>query len=689
MLDVQSLNPPQRLAATEFRGPMMILAGAGTGKTRVITFRIAYMLSQGVSASEVVAVTFTNKAAREMKERVRALVGEGGKKLTIGTFHSFCLKLLRSHPEKLGLDSHFSLIGTSEQLQMITRALEEKGWHGLYKAESLLARISNAKNALLGPKDLLSSGFDHPIFYDDDPATLAVIYDLYERQLKLNRVIDFDDCIYKTVELLRNNPETLTAVQNRFRYFLVDEFQDTNFAQLSVLELLAIHTKNICVVGDDDQSIYSWRGALTSTLERFEEIFKGTRLVKLEQNYRCSNIILSAANSVIKNNRGRKEKTLWSTSKSQTAICLSSHPDDQAEARWIAKRCFALLGQGFQPRDIGILYRANTQARAVELALREFSVRYKVFGGNSFFERKEVKDFLSYLRLTFHPHDRMSFWRIINTPARGLGLKSLEKIEEYARQHNISPFEVVRTVDLPFPEPTVRAARAFIDAIDVIRNMPSETPEDLKKRGEVILKSFQFENEIRQKTSHEGSRLRKLESLRKLPDWLFQLSENFIEEHGALDLKSFIDQITLSDDGRQVEDKKDGNHVSLMTIHAAKGLEFPCVFLCGVEEDLLPHKNSVSSDLSLQEERRLFYVAITRAKEKLHLSLARERYSTFQRQQRKPSRFLEELPDDGIEREEQGQIETEVSAETRKDRTIAKLASLRSSLKSGFQVKPQ
>lgn len=685
-MNLASLNPPQRSAVEQINGPLMILAGAGTGKTKVITTRIVHMIHQGIAPEHIVAMTFTNKAAREMKERIEHTLGRKPRGLFVGTFHSFCLMILRQFCAEVGLDKNFTLIGTSEQLQFVSKALEEKGWQGLYKADALLARISNAKNSLLLPDEVPIGPHNHPYFHDHDPQTLVAVYDHYERQLKLNRAIDFDDCILKVVKLFQNHPEIRDACHRRYTHFLVDEFQDTNFAQLSVIEHLAEKSQNICVVGDDDQSIYSWRGALTATLEKFESTFKNTRLIKLEQNYRCTNVILNAANKVIKNNQGRKEKTLWSASNKQHHIMVGILPDDQQEARWIAKKIFALLGQGHQPRDIAILYRANTQSKALEIAMREFSIRYKVFGGNSFFERKEVKDFLSYFKLSFQVHDRMAFWRIINTPHRGIGLKTLEKIEAIARDKDVSPFTAMQAPELEVSSSIRAALDEFAATFTQIHNQPVNGPEDLLARGEQIIKTFQLENDIRQKTTHDGSRLRKLENLRKLPQWVKKMSDSYIEEHGQFDVRSFLDQICLNDDGRSSDENLDGNYVSLMTIHAAKGLEFPAVFLCGAEEDLLPHKNSVTSDLGLQEERRLFYVAVTRAKEKLFISHTRERFSSFQKTFRKPSRFLTEMPDEGVVTEDCTEHKEE-SLEDKKTRNLGRLTDLRKSLKEGFGVK--
>lgn len=687
MVDFSKLNPEQYAAVTQTQGPVMIIAGAGTGKTRVITYRMAYMLQLGILGTEIVAMTFTNKAAKEMKERLIEIVGRAGKGIFIGTFHSFCLRLLREFADEAGLDPKFSLTGTSDQLDLVRKAMEEKGWQGLYRPEDILARISSAKNALLRPQDLINA--DPERFYDRDPHVLSAIYDLYERQLKLNRVIDFDDCIFKTAWLLKEHPTVQELLHSRLKYFLVDEFQDTNFAQLYVLELLAIKSRNICVVGDDDQSIYSWRGALVETLDRFEAIFRGTLLIKLEQNYRCSNVILHAANTVIRNNTGRKNKTLWSASAIQSPIILSTHADDINEAKWIAQKCFTLLGQGYKARDIGILYRANAQARALEMALREHQVHYKVYGGTSFFERKEVKDFLCYFRLTVNPNDRLAFWRIINTPVRGIGLKTLERIEEKAKKLDISPFEVLVRGLGELDTRAHKATQEFVKAIKSIHHDPLSEVSDLETRGNRLLKDFGLEEEVRHKTSHEGARRRKIEALKRLPAWLRKIAESQVEERGQLQLLDLLDHLSLNGEGGQDKDRAQDNHVSLMTIHAAKGLEFPVIFVCGLEEEQLPHKNSIHSETGLAEERRLFYVALTRAKERLHLSYARERFSQFKKQIRKPSRFIDELPNEGFMTEHDAEMRGMIQKEQKKEINMSRLSKLKAELRNGFAIKPE
>lgn len=682
-LDLTGLNPQQKEAVTQINGPVMVLAGAGTGKTKVITSRIAHMVKSGVEPDRIAAMTFTNKAAKEMKDRVKLLIGTEARKCNIGTFHSFCIKLLKIFHNECCLPIRFSLAGTSDQLDLVRRALDEKGWGGDYKAEELLNRISKAKNALLLPNQVELAPKEH--FSDEDPALLSQVYSLYERQLGLNNAIDFDDCILKVATVLKENSDVLNKVQHLFTHILVDEFQDTNFAQLSILEMIGKKSHNVCVVGDDDQSIYSWRGAMVETLDRFEQSFPSTNLIKLEQNYRCSNVILEAANNLIKNNSGRKGKTLWSQSDSQEYISLASKQTDVEEARWIAQKCYGLLGQGLQLRDIGILFRANSQAGALETALRERNLNYKVYGGTSFFERKEVRDFLAYFKLTINPSDTLSLWRVINTPSRGIGIKTLEKISNKAQELDITPYQVLKAHLVPLPHLTQIQIDLFIKNLEEQRSKELNNIVDIEKRGESIIESFHLINDIKTKTKHEGSRKRKVESMKNLPKWLSSLAANQAEDSGEINLPDLLDFLMLSDDKASQKEDNFSNHISLMTIHGSKGLEFPAVFICGVEEGLLPHKNSVESESAVQEERRLFYVAITRAKQKLHISYSRERYSNFQRQDRKPSRFLEELPKSLLVTDTLKSMSGVATEGERKNRNIKRLGSLKEKLKTGWK----
>jgi DNA helicase-2/ATP-dependent DNA helicase PcrA len=677
MLVLTSLNSEQYAAATSIDGPLMVLAGAGTGKTRVITYRIAYMLNCGIQPEQIVALSFTNKASKEMTERVKELVGARAKTVWLGTFHSFCLSILRRFPAEAGLAPRFSIADVGDQVDLVRKALEENKWNGLYQAEQLHSQISAAKNSLLSPEDIASGS--HRIPDSTDISVLSAVYSLYERQLLLNRVIDFDDCIYKTVRLLKNNTAIRERLEKEYQYMMVDEFQDTNSAQLAIMEMIGGRHKNVCVVGDDDQSIYSWRGAMYEILEKFEESFPGTKMIKLEQNYRCSNVILNAANKVITNNTRRKDKVLWSESKENAPIEILNCEDDSKESAFVTEKCLSLMGAGAAPKDIAVLYRANNLARQIELGLKEARIPYKTYGGQSFFERKEVKDFISYLRLILNPADHMALWRIINTPNRGIGLKTLEKIEEFAHKRQKPPSTVLTDPEL-LASVRTDAVQGFADLIESYRALPLNSAQDAEDLCRKILKSSGMENEIRCKTDNVAVRERKLENLRGLPNWISTIVGDHIANHGYVDYQALLDSLSLDNDKKE-DQKGEKNHVSLMTIHAAKGLEFPHVFVVGVEEDILPHKNSVANPAAVCEERRLFYVALTRAKINVYLSWCLERKVANQKLYKRPSRFIEELPKETYLAGQELMRAKASTTEGRKEKTVARLGQLRALLK--------
>ena len=674
MLDITGLNPPQQDAVLHYQGPCLILAGAGTGKTRVITFRVANMIAGGIDPASIVALSFTNKAAREMKERAAALVGPRIKSAFLGTFHSFCLQILRRYHKEIGLTQRFGLADTSDQLDFVRRALGEKNWQDVYRAETLHYQIGQCKNRLIRPEEVTERTAPGV----DDPVILGEIYGLYERHLRLNQVIDFDDCIFKVVRLFDDYPGIVEELSRQFRYLLVDEFQDTNLAQLKIIELLAADHRNACVVGDDDQSIYSWRGAMYETLQRFEEIFPETKLIKLEQNYRCTSVILDAANTVIRNNPSRKDKTLWSDKQAKEPIQLLAHHTDRDEAKWCAEKIMGLMGSGRLPKDIAILYRANNQARNFEMALREFNIPYRTFGGQSFFERKEVKDFVAYLRLILNPSDRMAFHRAITSPPRGVGTKTLEHIEGHSRAKKQSPLRFL-SGEHDLDGPAGRAALAFRDMIHELAAMPRTAPEDYKELASAILKRSGIRDDIRKRTKNAAAKERKLEVLGTLPDWLLQLTTTVLEEHKKIETAAVLDTVTLDNDAGKTEEER-GNTVSLMTIHASKGLEFPAVFVVGIEEDCLPHKMSCETPQGIHEERRLFYVAVTRAKSQLFLSYAHEKTVAGSLRPRTMSRFLKEIPEECLsESSRQETVKTISDAkEERKGQTLSQLSELRS-----------
>nr|MBP9709142.1 UvrD-helicase domain-containing protein [Oligoflexales bacterium] len=543
MIKLNSLNPQQQQGVTAFRGPVLILAGAGTGKTQVLTSRIAFMIEQGVAPEEIMAMTFTNKAASEMRERIMLLCGKTrGKKVNIGTFHSACIKILRQHVQAVELKPRFHILDTQDQLDFVRKALAELQWDALYDPKILLSKISSAKNKLIMPEDLEAK--DPKIF--PDLLSFMRVYRTYERFLRINNAIDFDDCIFKTYQLLKNNAEVRLAVEKQYRFLLVDEFQDTNFAQLQLIKLLAEKHRNICVVGDDDQSIYSWRGAMYETLEEFERIFSEAKVIKLEQNYRCTNNILNAANSVIRRNTRRKDKTLWSASQESAPITIAGCDTEAGEARYIAEQCMALLGKGAVPSDIGVIYRANGQAKHLEIAFREHHLSYKTFGGQSFFDKKEIKDFFCYLRLILNPYDRIALWRIINTPVRGLGLKTIEKIESLSRELKLSPLEILKQKRIVLSKNVQNAVDEFTQNFNELHAMHADTPEKIFALGEEILRRFKLIDDLRNHIKDPKTRQFKIENLKSLPRMLLNSCKELEESEGRFHIDDFIDSIALN-----------------------------------------------------------------------------------------------------------------------------------------------
>ncbi|MGE0171614.1 MAG: ATP-dependent helicase [Oligoflexales bacterium] len=683
MLDLKTLNNEQKQAVTSSDGPLIVLAGAGTGKTRVITFRIGYLLEKGISPESIVALTFTNKAAKEMKERVGHLCGSAtAKRLQISTFHSFCLKKLRLYHERLGLPANFSVMTPSDGIDFVRKSIEDLSSYNVINAYDVLGWISQVKNKLVTPEDLLQN-----------PAAAAVaklppnifqdLYQQYETRLKINQAIDFDDCILKFYVLLKSQPDVRQKIHEQIRYLLIDEFQDTNLAQLETIKQTVNAQNNICVVGDDDQSIYSFRGVVGNIFDDFEKSFPEFKIIKLEQNYRSSDIILKAAGKIIKNNTTRKSKTLWSSFSSETSITLSSHHSDVDEARHVAKKCLALFGKGQSPRDIAILYRTNPQAKALELALREAQIQYKVFGGSSLFERKEVRDFLAYLKVCLDPENRLALLRTINFPNRGVGIKTLEKAVAAATSKKLSLFEIFEHNLCDLSSHTKREVDSFCEAIREMEKRHIVAAEDLVALGEDIISRFKLVMAYKDmKISHEAKQ-RKIEILRGLPKWIGDCYNEIKSSKQKVNVYDLLDKLTTDFDGGGDKEKDAGSFVSLMTIHSAKGLEFKNVFLCGLEEEVLPHKNSLSTDREIEEERRLFYVAITRAKEFLHISHANTRSSYLRNIMKKPSRFLEELPKETIKwhiEHEQAPADPQLVKQT----NLQRLGDLKSRLKAGF-----
>ena len=665
------LNPQQLEAMRSVSGPLMILAGAGTGKTKVIICRIANIISHGIPARKIAAMTFTNKAATEMKTRIKKMVpGPQANKVFIGTFHRFCLNILRKWPEKIERPADFSLITQADQLTLVKQSLEEHKLNGVLNPDFLLYDISTCKNALITPS-LLSNPEHAKKVKTQDIEMFQLIYSTYEKLLQLNRAFDFDDCILKCYFLIKNHPEVKEKIREQYSHFLVDEFQDTNLSQYSLLTELIGPKGNICVVGDDDQSIYSWRGAVYETFMNFEEFFSPCKTVKLEQNYRCTNVVLNAANALIKKNRVRKDKSLWSKSPHHNEIIVKELRTPTDEGLWLANKCLAFLGQNYKLKDMAILYRTNSQAKIIEMALRECKLHYKTFGGQSFFTKKETKDFLAYLELISNHNSHMPFWRIINTPPRGVGLKTKEYIFHEAEKSSLSPFSHLKKSLVGFSTKVQENLSLFVKNIEEFSVAPPTNYEELERYFKDIIARFGLISHLARTVKDKDALEKKTETYQSLPG-LFAAVATQAFEGKEFTLKEFLDLVTL--DNRADESKEEEtNHISLMTIHAAKGLEFPIVFVAGCEDGILPHKNSIDSDKQIEEERRLLYVAMTRAKEHLLLSHAQERKKIGTYESSKRSRFLKELPLDLG-----GCLKTEV--EDPKKQVLKKLSSLRESL---------
>lgn len=676
-----NLNPEQLRCATNFDGPYLLIAGAGTGKTKTITSRLARMLQTGIPPQNIVALTFTNKAAREMRERLTGMVGTGkGTKVNLGTFHSFCLKILREFSSCVDLSRRFSILSPTDQIDIVRKAIAERGMDKAFSVEHGLKIIGEFKNQIcfsVSDCSLRATNFSQltQIYIQENPEQVWNFFVDYERYLKLNDAIDFDDCMYKLAYVLTMFPEVKKKLCDRFLYFVVDEYQDTNLLQLEILKHLCSEHKNICVVGDDDQSIYSWRGAYSGIFLEFEKIFSGTRIIKLEQNYRCSTIILDAANAVIKNNVARKDKQLWSESKITEKISCTQFETEEHQASEIGHKIMSLLGRGESESEIAVLYRTNAQANAVELALKELGIRYKVFGGQSLFERKEIKDTLAYLELVSNPDSKIAFWRIINTPNRGIGLKTLEKIADYCKKNHVTPMAAVHQLsDHDLTASTAERARAFVAKIKELSQLPVLTPADVSTLTDRIIKEFRLLEHLNQHHHDEESLERKMMNVSSLPGWLeknFERSLKYNPDHTGED---FLDRLFLKDFETGGE-KDSKNHVSLMSIHTAKGLEFGHVFIIGINENILPHKNSLDpAQNTLDEERRLFYVALTRAKKKLYLSHVDFQTVRGEKFRLKSSRFLNEIPEVLLE---SSVVKESISDDQKKRRTLSKIRAIR------------
>ena len=627
------LNPQQAEAVINTEGPMLIMAGAGSGKTKVLTCRVANLLQKGVRPYRILAITFTNKAAAEMRERVNNMSGPAAKDVWLFTFHAFCARFLRMEIDKLpGYGGNFAIYDTADSQNLIKQILKEMNLDDKrFQPSGILSRISNAKNALQDAAAFARQAGD---FYEQK---VADVYSRYEQKLQLNNALDFDDLLMLSIKLLQENKEVREKYQDRFDYLLVDEYQDTNHAQYLLTKFLAAKHRNICVVGDADQSIYGWRGADIQNILDFEKDYPDAKVIKLEQNYRSTQIILDAANAVIENNTGRKPKNLWTENKSGADIIYFQAVDERDEARFVIEQLQNLQRtENKKLGDMAILYRTNTQSRIFEEMLIKSGISYNMVGGLKFYERKEIKDIIAYLRVIFNPADSLSLLRIINVPKRGIGDASLAKIQVYAAANNVSLFEAVSNA-AAIDGLSSRFVSKLDDLAGIIfelMNLANEAPvEDLIDR---VLRDTGYLEELEnERTPQAQSRIDNLHEL-------ISVAQEFAASEEENNLENFLAHVALVSDIDDTELGEDA--ITLMTLHSSKGLEFPVVFLVGMEEGLFPHARTLMDETEIEEERRLCYVGITRAKEKLFLSSTKMRTIYGNTVTYPPSRFLQEIP---------------------------------------------
>lgn len=628
-----TLNPMQKEAVLHTEGPLLILAGAGSGKTRVLTHRIAYLIEEKeVNPWNILAITFTNKAAGEMRERVDSLVGFGVESIWVSTFHSTCVRILRRYIEHLGYTTSFSIYDSDDQKTLMKQVFKTLDIDTKqYKERSVLGIISSAKDKLISPEEfLLNAGQDFR------QKKVGEIYREYQNQLKKNNALDFDDLIVKTVELFQNDSQILDYYQERFRYIMVDEYQDTNTAQFKLISLLASKYGNLCVVGDDDQSIYRFRGADIENILSFEQTFPGARVIKLEQNYRSTQNILDAANGVIRHNRGRKEKSLWTANGTGDEILFKQFDDARDEADYIARQ---IRDSEFSYQDQAVLYRTNAQSRLLEERCIFYNVPYRLVGGVNFYQRKEIKDILAYLKTVANGVDDLSVLRIINVPKRGIGATSMGRVTMFASEHSMSLYSALREARMvPGLGKAVEKIGRFISQMECFRAMAQSEEYSIQDLIEAILEETGYEEELKAEGEIEAET--RMENIQELINKAAAYEED--SQHPSLD--EFLEQVALVADIDNVDSSED--RVTLMTLHSAKGLEFPKVYLAGMEDGLFPGMMAVSSDdpTDMEEERRLCYVGITRAKKELVITAARKRMTHGETRYCKPSRFVEEIP---------------------------------------------
>lgn len=632
---ISGLNPEQREAVQTINGPILILAGAGSGKTTALTNRIVNLLYQDVSPWSILAITFTNKAAKEMKERVVSKIGSKAEDIWISTFHSMCVRILRKDIHHLGYNKNFTILDSTDQLNIIKQIMKELNIDvKKFEPKAILATISNAKNELKTPE------MYEKIAADYFQQQVLQVYKRYHQILKVNNSLDFDDLIMLTVQLFQNNSEVLDYYQNKFKYIHIDEYQDTNRAQYILTSLLASRHKNICVVGDTDQSIYSWRGADINNILSFEEDYPNAKIIFLEQNYRSTKNILKAANALIKNNLQRKEKNLWTENDTGKEITLFSAMNEQEEAYFIAEKIESYLKEGKKLSDFSVLYRTNAQSRVIEEVFMKTKIPYRIFGGTKFYERKEIKDILAYLRLIANSDDDIGLRRVINVPKRGIGSVTIDKIADYASSQNISMHNAIMTADfIGLNGPTTKKVVKFAELLNSFSAEKNNL--SVTELTEKVLEETKYIEELQNEKSLEAE-----SRIENIGEFL-SVTSQFDSNNEDNSLETFLSEVALVSD-LDNENKYQGEQVTLMTLHSAKGLEFPVIFLTGLEEGIFPHKRALMDEEEMEEERRLAYVGLTRAEKDLYLCNASSRMIYGKKVINSPSRFISEIPEELI-----------------------------------------
>ncbi len=644
---LEELNEVQREAVEHTEGPSMIIAGAGSGKTRVLTYKIAHLMAKGVDPFQIMALTFTNKAAREMRSRIETIVNSTeARNVWMGTFHSIFARILRMEADKLAYPANFTIYDSDDSKSLIRKIVKEQQLDDkLYKPSNVLSRISSAKNNLISYVDYNNNAELMQVDKENARGKIGLIYSLYQQRLRKAFAMDFDDLLFNTNVLLRDNPDVLIKYQRRFQYFLVDEYQDTNYSQYLIVKRLAAQTENLTVVGDDAQSIYAFRGANIQNILNMNKDYPDLRTFKLEQNYRSTQNIVGVANAIIKNNKKQIDKTIWTSNIEGDKIRLSSTLSDNEEGNMVARTIFGIKHEEHAAdSDFAILYRTNAQSRALEEALRRMNIPYRIYGGLSFYGRKEIKDILAYLRLVVNPRDEESLLRVINYPKRGIGQTTIDKLKVQANQQGLSLWEYMETMAANSSIARSTGMR-IVEFVNMIKSfqLSLNTKNAYELADAIIKASGIFTLLYQAKNEDEG--VMRFENMEELLAGIKEFSETENDEEGASSLRTldeFMQDVALQTDA-DTDNKEEEEKVTLMTIHASKGLEFPYVFIVGLEENLFPSLMALNSRTELEEERRLFYVALTRGEKKVFLSYSGSRYKWGKLQYSEPSRFLSEL----------------------------------------------